>query len=710
MTVVAQVVIDEQNPWPGLEAFDEASERFFNGRGTESAELRRLVLQAPLTVLFGASGLGKTSLVQAGLFPLLRKDHLLPVYVRLDFRDRTPLIDQVKSALQTQIHARQVDAPSINGDESLWEYLHRAGLELWSEHNQLLTPLFVLDQFEEVFTLGADSPAAIAQLRVDLADLIENRMPAALAKTIQQNEVASAGFSSDRQRYRVVLSFREDFLPALEGWKRELPSILRNRLRLLPMTVDQAFEAVHTTAADLVDEPLARRIVRFVAAADESRDPQVDPALLSVVCRELNIRRIKEERNTITEDLLEQSRADILNDFYERGFEGLNPGARIFVEDRLLTSGGFRGTVPLDDAIQTGIPEREMRTLIDRRLIRIEERLGIPHLELTHDVLTEVVKKSKGDRQQREMHERERQRRKARERELQRSRRLLVSVSAAALVFLSLLIWSWISFRRAVAAKAEAKLAETRASNANRDLEKTASELGEFRQQVLRQNGWSAEHIKNVALNGPVIARSLDANKALLDLPSKASAVSIFYYGKAADWKEAMDVLFGYWRSFGYRPTLLEAKNTAPTNVLWFRGSVALLDLKRIALSLIRAGVELQAIKPLSGPGTQGAFIGFDLEFSTHPPWTAAEIMATEHFDSPRSGIDQAYVAVYSPTPAEAAKAEDFLNAKGISYTITLGSNGSAKTIATGLKSKASAKQLTVDMQVAGIKCEIRYP
>jgi len=180
MTAVAQVVIDEQNPWPGLEAFDEASERFFNGRGNESAELRRLVLQAPLTVLFGASGLGKTSLVQAGLFPLLRKEQLLPVYVRLDLRDRgTPLIDQVKSALQTQIHIRQVDAPSFNGTESLWQYLHRAGLELWSEHNRLLTPLFVLDQFEEVFTLGADTPAAIARLRVDLADLIENRMPAA---------------------------------------------------------------------------------------------------------------------------------------------------------------------------------------------------------------------------------------------------------------------------------------------------------------------------------------------------------------------------------------------------------------------------------------------------------------------------------------------------------------------------------------------------
>src|SRR5687767_10631181 len=88
--------IDEQNPWPGLNAFDEAAQRFFNGRGNEVAELRRLVLNAPLTVLFGASGLGKTSLLQAGLFPLLRQENVLPVYVRLDARDRTaPLVSQV---------------------------------------------------------------------------------------------------------------------------------------------------------------------------------------------------------------------------------------------------------------------------------------------------------------------------------------------------------------------------------------------------------------------------------------------------------------------------------------------------------------------------------------------------------------------------------------------------------------------------------------
>src|SRR5206468_7357021 len=61
MSSIARLVIDDQNPWPGLGAFDEAAQQFFNGRGNETAELRRLVLNASLTVLFGASGLGKTS-------------------------------------------------------------------------------------------------------------------------------------------------------------------------------------------------------------------------------------------------------------------------------------------------------------------------------------------------------------------------------------------------------------------------------------------------------------------------------------------------------------------------------------------------------------------------------------------------------------------------------------------------------------------------
>src|SRR5215813_11838988 len=77
--------LDPQNPWPGLAAYDEAASNFFHGRDEEARELLRLIQLAPLTVVYGKSGLGKTSLLQAGLFPLLRTEHFLPVYVRLDF-------------------------------------------------------------------------------------------------------------------------------------------------------------------------------------------------------------------------------------------------------------------------------------------------------------------------------------------------------------------------------------------------------------------------------------------------------------------------------------------------------------------------------------------------------------------------------------------------------------------------------------------------
>ena len=48
-----------------------------------------------------------------------------------------------------------------------------------------------------------------------------------------------------------------------------------------------------------------------------------------------------------------------------------------------------------------------METLVNRRLLRSEERLGLPHLELTHDVLTKVAIVSRNERQERERREEE---------------------------------------------------------------------------------------------------------------------------------------------------------------------------------------------------------------------------------------------------------------------------------------------------------------
>ena len=75
--------LDPDHPWPGLSAFEERDQAFFVGRDEELETLHRLVRRQRLTVLFGQSGLGKTSLLQAGLFPRLREQDQLPIRILL---------------------------------------------------------------------------------------------------------------------------------------------------------------------------------------------------------------------------------------------------------------------------------------------------------------------------------------------------------------------------------------------------------------------------------------------------------------------------------------------------------------------------------------------------------------------------------------------------------------------------------------------------
>src|SRR6201988_1390426 len=103
--------LDNDNPWPGLESFEEDAHAFFFGRDHEIKLLRDRVLDSSVTVLFGRSGLGKTSLLQAGLFPLLRERDFLPIYIRFELKPgAAPLTQQLHHAVRASIQADVPDA------------------------------------------------------------------------------------------------------------------------------------------------------------------------------------------------------------------------------------------------------------------------------------------------------------------------------------------------------------------------------------------------------------------------------------------------------------------------------------------------------------------------------------------------------------------------------------------------------------------------
>jgi tetratricopeptide (TPR) repeat protein len=399
--------LDAENPWPGLMPFTEATRAFFHGRDAEVAELLRRVRRERLTILFGGSGLGKTSLLCAGLFPRLRAADFLPVYIRLDWTTaQLSPIAQIKQALTTNLAEYGVEGRAPRCDETLWAYFHDKETEFWNRRNRLITPVLVLDQFEEIFTLGHGGTSADAVLD-EIAALIENHPPASVRAALDDDPEAARRYDFARESCNLILALREDFLPDLEGLRRRMPSIIENRMRLTRMDGRQARDVILASGSHLVAPGVAEEVIAFVAASRGRAEGEtvgeadlagleIEPALLSIVCSELNNKRIRLGQAQITADLLEGAQQEIVAQFYRSSLAGIDPAVKLFIEEQLLTSEGYRDTRPLTEALrERGVTRPDIDLLVARRLLRIEERFGTQWVELTHDLLTGVIRQQR---------------------------------------------------------------------------------------------------------------------------------------------------------------------------------------------------------------------------------------------------------------------------------------------------------------------------
>lgn len=507
--------VDANNPWLGLTSFTEETRGFFHGRDEEGAELARRVQRKPLTILFGQSGLGKTSILQAGLVPRLRPEGFCPVYVRLDYNPQAPSpAEQIKRAVfrATQAAGTWTRSGAAVSGETLWEFLHHRDDVLQDATGRTLIPILIFDQFEEIFTLAQGDDVGrqrASEFLADLADLVENRPPATLEARIDRDEVDPSIFDFARADYRILISLREDYLANLEALKGDMPSVTQNRMRLARMNGAQAIAAVRGPAPTLVSEAVAAAIVRFVSGGAELAHAEVEPSLLSLICRELNNTRLARGQAEISSDLLAGSRDTILQEFYERTVADQPPGVRRFIEEELLTESGYRENIALERAQKSiaaaGADPSALDTLVNRRLLRIEERLDIRRVELTHDVLCSVVSASRDVRHEREAKEAESRRRAAAERDLlaardaaEATRKILIRtrfmLGAAAVFAVLAVIAAWkanTALKRAQIAEAAAQQAEALTDGARNqaqhllgfvsdDLEEQLTDMAQF--------------------------------------------------------------------------------------------------------------------------------------------------------------------------------------------------------------------------------------
>ena len=404
----SQNLVNDEHPYLGLKAFNEDLRTYFYGRAKETQDLFRLVEKNVSTVLFGKSGLGKTSLLQAGLMPLLRKNYLLPISLRINFSDEenSPL-QQVKDMIEKMILDADKNALHFE-DMTLWEYFHR--LKILSG---FVKPVLIFDQFEELFTLGRLKQKQVNELITELANLIENQIPIQVQEKYKNNELP---FSFQKQNFKIIFSLREDYLSQIENLNALIPSLRKSKLRLMQLNRENAVEAVLQPGKHIINSEEAEKLVEMILlktvpnyVKDEEQEEiwesyHIEPFLLSLICFQVNEFRLESKSAKISSDLLNRIDIEkIIKSFYYQSTHDLGKDAKKIVEDALLTQDGYRKLQHKSDLLLiSGVTEDDVRKLIDRRIIRNEIWNGREHLELIHDVLVPIVKESRDIRAEEE--------------------------------------------------------------------------------------------------------------------------------------------------------------------------------------------------------------------------------------------------------------------------------------------------------------------
>ncbi len=419
--------IKNLNPYPGPRPFEREEQRLFFGREREVRELRSLITAHRAVLLYAQSGAGKTSLLNAGLIPLLTKQgfEVLPV---ARVRGFEPEDIDLKGIPNIYVFNTLVGWAGDNVEPrslvstSIVTFLEERE-HLMDEQVLPLPRVAIFDQFEELFT---SYPGRWKEREDFFSQVVE---------ALEADPLL-----------RVLFVIREDYLASLDSYVDFLPERLRTRCRLERLRADAACQAVEGPLQDtecsfapgvascLIQQLLNIRVKSATGEVVEAVGEYVEPVQLQIACQRLWLNLPRKVTIITADDLQEFGDVEeAIKSLYEGAIEkavketGVDEGdLRHWFNDKLITPAGTRGTVFQGKEQTEGIPNSAVDVLEARHIIRAEMRAGARWYELTHDRLIEPIRKSNEERERAE----EQRRAEAQARIARRLRRLAAALIA----------------------------------------------------------------------------------------------------------------------------------------------------------------------------------------------------------------------------------------------------------------------------------------
>ncbi|WP_310497343.1 WD40 repeat domain-containing protein, partial [Sandarakinorhabdus sp.] len=196
------------SPFKFLNAYDVGDKEIFFGRQKEIDALYQMVFETRLLLVYGASGTGKTSIIQCGLANRFRKTDWYQLFVRRKDDLNASLMREIRSKSGMPIAA---DASVVDAAQALY--------------TDKLAPIYIIfDQFEELFILG--SPEEQAAFFASIEALLESDVSC-----------------------KIIIIMREEYLAALNDFERVVPALFDKRFRVEPMTSANIEQVITGTAA-----------------------------------------------------------------------------------------------------------------------------------------------------------------------------------------------------------------------------------------------------------------------------------------------------------------------------------------------------------------------------------------------------------------------------------------------------------------------------
>ena len=466
--------------YPGIIPFTKEYRNVFFGRNKDIQDLTELIEEKQVVVLYGKSGLGKSSLINAGVTPILEEKDYLVIPIRFGAyqeSNHTLPLDTLKQFVKTT-EDTFLDR-IIENENSLWYYFKE--YSMIREHHKFV---IVFDQFEEFFSYPEET---VYDFKKQLTDVLYTIVPQKFRKVLQirmkKNKdlltPAQIKYLNTPMNIKLVISIREDRYSLLNEITDYIPDIIKNPYQLLPLGKEQAQQAITLPAqqdGQFTSEkfeftlPAIDKILNYLT---QNNTKEIVTAQLQILCNKIEKLNLKEVNVENIPNLQK-----IFLQFYKETIDNIETtyqaATQEFIENQLIIEDQ---RVSIDRLICLKyVPEKILQYLVDKQhLLRtVRNSTGRISYEIAHDTLIDPILETKEVRLQeqersRALEERvrqqekfeeelkkEKEKRKSQKKALIRTRIILSGVFVVLLLFIGLSYYSYNQYLTAKTAKKKA--------------------------------------------------------------------------------------------------------------------------------------------------------------------------------------------------------------------------------------------------------------